>query len=123
MGEQLGVSQPYVAKMVHQLKRDWLGRADKWRDEPEATLSDLRRLAETRKIAFGPRPVAVLRCEQIPSHPQHSPAWASYSTANPTQIDAAILAYKSSDSSCAASARKGRSCASELRHSLGQAAQ
>src|ERR1700739_1427513 len=35
---QVGVSQPYVAKIVRRLKRDWLDMAARWRDEAEATL-------------------------------------------------------------------------------------
>ena len=92
----LGVSQPYVAKMVLRLKRDWREMADTWRGEPEATLDDLRRLRAERlahrALASALRPAAVVSSEQIPLPPD-KPAWATYSTMHPEHIDAAILTY------------------------------
>jgi hypothetical protein len=90
---QLGVSQPYVVKIVRRLKRDWLDMADRWRDEPEATLEDLRLAAESRKIAsqpqwpVGPHPA---RPDQIP---QQSPAWVPRVADDLSRVDDALLWY------------------------------
>lgn len=81
--KELRVSQPYVAKIVRRVKRDWPDLAGRCRDLPEATLADLRLAAESRKTA------------SEPSHPQPQQklAWAAVVSVDPSHVDEAILEY------------------------------
>ncbi len=45
----LGVSQPYISKMVSRFKLEWLELASKWTGWQDATLDDLRRARERRQ--------------------------------------------------------------------------